>query len=250
MIFGQRKCILESGPLKKGENVNEYSDILKRESPLLSSDESDRKVAEVASEAAEVFGYEPLLRKYGRESLIAALAKLDIRPFTNESVAQYKATMLAKLREQSKFFARHEDFAAFASVIPGMLGALAAFSGFFWTIDLLVSGVHESNLLHAAGFPLGIILCMIAIRVFKISQEAWSLKWAKLGDYRMPLPVSVLEDALRIRKELPSAKFSVDYLTTENAEKAADPFLVVECGGAEFYIAVWDEPDFEGKLLA
>jgi len=231
--------------------VEEYVNILKREALVSSSDNDEtKKTKAVAVEADDELGYAPLLFAHGREVLAATLAKLNIKPFSDDSVKLYKAVMLEKLRAQSNFFARHNDFTAWVIALPGVVGTLAAFFGFCWVIDLLASGVDGNNLLLAAGFPLGIVLLVIARVAHKKGGDTWDWRWAKLANYRMPLPVSVLEDALRIRKELPSAKFFVEYLATENEEKAADPFLVVECGWAQFYISVWDEPKFDGTPIA
>ena len=75
-------------------------------------------------------------------------------------------------------------------------------------------------------------------------EGGFSAKWETLtiAEYNAPIPVDALNLANVIHAALPKAKFYVEYFN-----RAPDPFLIVEHEGAQAYIAVWDEPDFNGK---
>jgi len=74
----------------------------------------------------------------------------------------------------------------------------------------------------------------------------WTWKRTALKDYQQPVPLGVLQLALRIAERLPEAKFSVDQLST-HGKLQVDPFLVVLMGPMEYYIAQWDEPTFSDE---
>jgi hypothetical protein len=73
----------------------------------------------------------------------------------------------------------------------------------------------------------------------------------KIADYKQPVPEFVLNKAVQIKRLLPEVRIYIQHLTDH-----PDPFLVVatkhkdyECLDAEeFYIEVWEEPKFEGRL--
>lgn len=67
-----------------------------------------------------------------------------------------------------------------------------------------------------------------------------------LKDYRLPIPIHVLETAIRIKEKLPTAEFTV-YNYELNKSAAGDPFLWVSQDGWGNFIEVWDEPEFEGR---
>lgn len=69
--------------------------------------------------------------------------------------------------------------------------------------------------------------------------------WARetLNETNCVVPAKALEDAVRIKNALPTAEFHVHELKA----RVFDPFLSVSHGGKTYYIAVWDEPDFDAK---
>ncbi len=60
-----------------------------------------------------------------------------------------------------------------------------------------------------------------------------------ISGYPRPVPEMALEKALQIKRQLPTAEFHIEELTTH-----PDPFLVVSCAGERYWIEVWDEPKF------
>ena len=65
----------------------------------------------------------------------------------------------------------------------------------------------------------------------------------EIQDYKEPIPEFVLDMAVRIKKELPTIQFTVEFM-----EESPDPFLIAKLGNEEHYIAVWEEPKFEGRI--
>lgn len=61
------------------------------------------------------------------------------------------------------------------------------------------------------------------------------------GPYLHPVPQFVLERAVQLKREIPAAQFFIRALES-------DPFLVMWHKGLIFYVDVWDEPSFEGRL--
>ena len=64
-----------------------------------------------------------------------------------------------------------------------------------------------------------------------------------ISSYKNPIPEYVLMKALDIKKALPGVVFTVVELQV--AQVPQDPFLVASFGDEDFYIEVWDEPEFE-----
>lgn len=73
-----------------------------------------------------------------------------------------------------------------------------------------------------------------------------------IGTYDGFIPPHILQKACEIKHELPSAQITIDRQMTKdtrwyNPKPAPDPFLVAKLGNEEFYIDVWNEPEFERK---
>lgn len=71
-------------------------------------------------------------------------------------------------------------------------------------------------------------------------------RWSKtsLREYDHPVPEFVLDKALRIKEACPEVEFRIQHLN----QPKADPFLVAFIGKEIYYIEVWDEPRFEGRV--
>lgn len=67
-----------------------------------------------------------------------------------------------------------------------------------------------------------------------------------IKEYRLAIPVHVLETAIRIKEKLPTAEFTV-FNYERRSSAAGDPFLWVSQDGWGVYIEVWDEPEFEDR---
>jgi hypothetical protein len=78
----------------------------------------------------------------------------------------------------------------------------------------------------------------------RYTQVLW--KEQSLEGYKEEVPEFVLNKAVQIAEKVPGTKFFVEELKV--VTKTVDPFLIARHGGEEYYIEVWDEPKFEGKL--
>jgi hypothetical protein len=76
-------------------------------------------------------------------------------------------------------------------------------------------------------------------------EDADDYYWEKasLSGYNQPIPEFVLAKAVEIKKANSSVEFQVEYL-----EKVADPFLIAVLAHESYYLEVWDEPKFEGRI--
>ena len=80
----------------------------------------------------------------------------------------------------------------------------------------------------------------------------WGPGWEKteIAKYPLPIPEFVLNKAIQIKKLLPEVRIYVEHLSEH-----PDPFLIVatkhetyDFDGETFYVEVWEEPKFEGRL--
>lgn len=80
------------------------------------------------------------------------------------------------------------------------------------------------------------------VNQYKAAKGQWNR--VPIGQYVAPIPEHVIQKAVEIKKELPGVYFGIESLMAN-----PDPFLVAVFNGAEFYIEVWDEPEFENEHL-
>ncbi len=83
--------------------------------------------------------------------------------------------------------------------------------------------------------------------------QFWGPGWRKeeIGAYKLPVPEFVLNKAIQIKREIPDARIFI-----ESLQDFPDPFLVIatkhpqyEClNEEEYYVEVWEEPKFEGRI--
>jgi hypothetical protein len=90
-----------------------------------------------------------------------------------------------------------------------------------------------------------------------------SWKSTLLRNYTSPIPEFVLNKAVQVAEAVPQATFTVDHLNIRKRKRNPalaratrhdwDPFLQVSFGTGHkretYYIEVWDEPKFEGKII-
>lgn len=92
--------------------------------------------------------------------------------------------------------------------------------------------------------------CLEQLRGNQLSRMVswgWSLStWqhTKIADYSQPVPEFVLHKAVQIKEKLPATEFHIVHLS----DPKADPFLVAVLGKELYFIEVWDEPRFEGRI--
>jgi len=65
----------------------------------------------------------------------------------------------------------------------------------------------------------------------------------EIGDYTQPIPEFVLAKALEIKKAVPEVNLHIEQIKLK-----PDPFLVATLDSECYYIEVWEEPEFEGRL--
>lgn len=86
-------------------------------------------------------------------------------------------------------------------------------------------------------------------RINKYVTESWgytAAKWGatELSGYMEPIPEFVLSKAVQIKEKLPEVKLYVHHLN----QPKLDPFLIAAFGNEVYFVEVWDEPKFEGRL--
>lgn len=174
--------------------------------------------------AARELSYTVLEAQTIPATVAACLAKLGLRPFDIETVNAYKSKMR---READVKAYKPAAIVAIVSVILPVIAALAAWHPaplIFWMIGVAAT-------------------LLVAVNI-----TDWNWRQRKLSGYGLPVPAYALETACELKKLLSKAKikheFYVDELTRESV--TADPFLVLNVGGSEIYLEVWDEPKFGG----
>ncbi|MEK7510737.1 MAG: hypothetical protein AAB582_00670 [Patescibacteria group bacterium] len=220
----------------------------------------DRK--RFAAEVEQKLGYKHLKQAVDAEKhdmpadvvLLKTLAALGIRPLDRSSVDRYKAREVRNLINiVTKFFG-----------IPLMLvGGLAI-------AIVLISNWREPKI-EAVIDPwwslmFGIGLFLTWAEHALIPRRSWSVDGIQhlgsgLSRKSDLLPRELLQLVLRVREALPGIRFLVHTLHREHGPwfriidsvgrfvNDPDPFLEVRFGGESYYIAVWDEPGFDGKLM-
>lgn len=66
----------------------------------------------------------------------------------------------------------------------------------------------------------------------------------EIKSYAEPIPEFVLQKAIQIKEACPDVQFYVHHLN----DPKADPFLVAVHGDEVYFVEVWAEPGFEGRL--
>lgn len=84
--------------------------------------------------------------------------------------------------------------------------------------------------------------------IFPYREEALSWHRNRIQDYSDPIPEFALQTACDMKKEFPDMEFHIDSLVKGRAYK--DPFLVGYWNHQEFYLEVWNEPDYKQERIA
>lgn len=171
----------------------------------------------IAYDAASLLGYHALQADGQKERdearLFEACVACGIRPFLTSAVEAYKQTKHRKKEADAK-----------AAFMRGYLGDRDCF--------------NAKKLAEAESKWLS------ELHSFYDGRNRFAWRQHGLKGYHRPVPVGVVEMAVRLKRQQPNVDFRVHELE-EN--RRIDPFLSVTLGQAEFYIAVWDEPGFEAK---
>lgn len=219
---------------------------------------------EFAKEASKSLGYSSLEQTMSNETvdipvdvvLLKNLLALDIIPLDRKSVLRYKDAMAGN---QLNVFLKGFGFPImFAGIVATLVLAWAAAQN-------PVAAASEINIhwLWPALAGIGFAMVWAEHAIFRRSywREPELKHYSSWGDKSTLLPREALEIAMRVKARLPDVGFRVHHLVLERGPwfKAfgfvgemwnddPDPFLEVYYGGESYFIAVWDEPGFDGKL--
>lgn len=188
--------------------------------------------------------------------LLKTLRQLGIRPLCSRSVARYKA---AKAGNQVNLFLKGFGL---PMLFSGLLATIITIIAAFNDPAGIMAGLHVhwiwSTLLGAGA---AMVWAEHAIVLRNEWHETMLKNYGSLFSKGPLVPKEALEIALRIRRNLSDVQFSVHHLIRERgpwfklpeaigtAIFDPDPFLEVSFGGEKYFVAVWDEPGFDGKLL-
>ncbi len=235
--------------------------------PLTHTDDIEKELrGELLTKAFEEFNYSAD-EFGGRGPLAKVLQKLDIAPLKKEQVMTY---MESKKWESPELHSIIRPIVILLTTVGAylidlhILNKTIGTSDRAWELmDYVFMGLFDS----IGIFVSSLILCGIIDVTVPNMKVAKKWKWFVLGKtkvqmqfkkevntlypYRRYVPIHILSMALEIRKEVPSAIFSIAELTKEVykiPQPLPDPFLCVSCGSESYYIAVWDEREFEAKM--
>lgn len=198
-----------------------------------------KQKGELADKVNKLLGYNMLGFTKKVKELGNALYELDIKPFSPSSVKKYKVKML---------HTKHRDKVKWQSLGAAMIViAVAILPGFYELFHKApVLGETLSWILAISSLITGI--CMLAHAADFRSQNEW--RRISLAGYDEDVPEFALMRAVQIKEKVPAASFTVEYLVhTESYQpKTVDPFLIVSLGDEQYYIDVWNEPQFEREL--
>ncbi len=185
-----------------------------------------------ATACKEKLGYSVLVNvekgEHNKFRMTEILNELDIKPFTNESVAKYKAQQISNKE-------------------PKWLQRLVALE----LIAFIALGIY-------IGWPHGLWMILAAFIGFMITMAITDAIWEWSGwgwislavkDETSRIPEFALQTAMDVRDRLAAesipALIGVETLIRQQVR--ADPFLFVEVDGQRWYLEVWNEPSFKAK---
>jgi hypothetical protein len=207
--------------------------------PLEVAPESECDNMELAQEADRLLNY-PCYREHlnaRRDSdLVIAMRKMQLDPFTPQSVEVYKERATKALRRKNSWVRWTELLPAFF-----LLSAVSAY------VLFAITAITHSNLslvmfAITASASVGIVVLALRTRNLRVREFAW--RQIPLGEYRKPIPEFALQTAVDLKRACPRAMLNVEELQTGSPK--ADPFLTVFDPQTQrnYYLEVWDEPSF------
>lgn len=218
-----------------------------------------------ASRVETALGYRPLAAAIKEETLVApvdvvllkVLHKLGVRPLKLASVLRYK----------------HDAVKNSLNLLLKAFGFPLMFSGLMAVTILLIAASRTPEVISAQLSVHWIWPALLGMGAFMVWAEhaliprtEWIVHSLERGhpwilDRPSLVPREVLQLALRVKEELVKCEFYVHALSQDhgpwfkifgvigNVIADPDPFLEVRFGGESYYIAVWDEPGFDGKQM-
>lgn len=252
----------------KPEEINAIID--GRSSKIRAAAEANAALEErraYAERASKLLEYKPLKAAVEYETvetpadvvLLRALANLGIRPLDLASVVRYKNHMASNVVNK---LMKAIGLPLICSSLLCM--AIALVSAHFVSVS-----AAENRVDSVWGLLFGIGFFLVWVEHAFVPRREWSvteLKNSGVWHGAALLPRGVLDLGMQVKEVLPNAGLYVHQLNKDsgpwfkvldvafggvgNALRSLDdPFLEVRFGGESYFIAVWDEPGFDGKLM-
>ena len=206
--------------------------------------------ANLLTEAVSVFGeYDSYgNRKIGAPistKLRLALAKLEIAPIDDRLVAKYKA----QKSKRQRLWKKSEVVLLLMSAVFGVTSLTAFAAGIAWYLGKW----QDPGGYNMFGIGILALLPTAFCGAIGLSHDGarWREgRWQRTGIATQlhTVPDFAIARAIAVKKECPEAEMYIDYLTVSEYETRRpdpDPFLVAKLGNEEFYLDVWNEPQFE-----
>ncbi len=216
-----------------------------------------------ADRVQNYLGYTPLAAAIQHESitvpvdvvLMRTLWNLGIRPLDRASVLKYQRRAIKAMHNVLL------TLFGWPMLIVGLIGSILVISnGMSEAIgshDSTFAAMRHGGWVWPALFGFGFAFVLIEHRI--VPRSVWRV--LNLKDHSRfglngtaLLPRAALEIALQVQEKVPSALFFVHSLTHEYGSwrivPSPDPFLEVRFGSETYFVAVWDEPGFDGRLAA
>lgn len=216
--------------------MNQALKILKREPPMEKiATVHFRTYGDLPQKASEILGYNAFQKEKESCELKKVLDELEIRPFTPESVNQYKQQLLKEINSRILWFHLLLRVISIISLVSFFFCFGPAILGWFisWKVGLFFVA---ALVVFFAGFG--------SLDGF-VTKGPGSWKVAPLNGYTKPVPRLILLSAVEIKKQLPMTELFVHEFIQQ--EKVLCPFLVVRYDDEEHFIDVWDEPSFQAS---
>lgn len=198
---------------------------------------------EVYQKTAHGIAWENARRTEDVDKLHAAMRQLDIRPFTEKSIAKYKRKMENKA---ANFIGGSTAIVMIACVIIGVTAACwhLIFSVTGASADMVYTMFATSHVMCVAACVLGVILTVGTVK-------GWfeSGKWSTYSPYSFtqPIPEYVQQTIVDLANACPAASFYIEAL-----DRLPDPILYVNIPSyntgrqmVNYAIEVWDEPKYK-----
>jgi hypothetical protein len=216
---------------------------------LTHTDDIEKELrGDILAKAYQEFGYKAdSFDAFG--PLAKALVKCDIAPLNTEQVEKYQSSKEINLTIKTW---------------PFYVLTLLSVIGTYWVFAIHYLRNTNSDIGMATALVIGFIATVAALicgGVFADEMPTYkrSRGWQRYGldkyedrtfhQYPRYVPVHILNMAVQIKQELPTAKFYIDELTTLTTVQwpEPDPFILAQYGSEKYYFGVWDEREFEAK---
>lgn len=204
----------------------------------------DSAIADFAAQTQADLGYRGLSSRValetGRLRLHRALQQIDIDPLNEGAVTTHKNAF-----QWGKYWSLYPSAAEWLTDIgaAGVFYACLMASGLAAVLSLVAW--TEGNVPGALPYLLLVALGLSIFHPLFCTRRGRGWLWSRveLERYYEPVPAFALQTALRLKQIVPDVKLYVE--SFEKQQRTSDPFLVARLDGAEVYLEVWDEPQFE-----